>query len=150
MKSILVDLKNACLIAEENFKANSLSNRTQIILLDMFNDTWPKQFDNDTPVDVILFSQILHDWPVGVGQNLLKKAFELLPPKGVVIVNEKLLEDDRSGPAANAMVSLDMLYWVDGQQYTRAKIEELMLSVGFKNIKQVKTSGYWSIVYGEK
>jgi len=43
-----------------------------------------------------------------------------------------------------------MLFWVEGQQYTKAKLEELMLSVGFKNIKHLKTVGYWSVVYGEK
>jgi len=155
MTGILLDLKHPCLIANEIFNENKISDRTQTAALDMFQDPWPSHFSFATSstnktVDIVFFSQVLHDWPEDFGKKLLQKAYHVLPPKGVVMINEKLLDDDRTGPVATAMVNISMLYWVEGQQYTKGKLEELLLSVGFKNIKLLKTVSYWSVVYGEK
>jgi len=150
MKAIMADLKNVCKVAEEVFKSNSVSDRAKTAPLDMFKDPLPTQFDASTPVDIIFFSQILHDWTVDVATKLLRRAYEVLPKGGVLIVNEKLLDDKRSSPSETAMCSVSMLFWTEGQQFTHKKLKEMMLQVGFHDPQKVDTVGYWSFVWATK
>lgn len=53
------------------------------------NQTFPDGYDGK--VDMILYSQILHDWPRDKGKFLLQKAYDALAEGGVVLINEKLL-----------------------------------------------------------
>lgn len=150
MHAIMVDLENPCKIAEEIFRSNSISDRAHVKALNMFKDPLPNNFNDSIKVDVVFLSQILHDWPIEVGRNLLTKAYEVLPVGGVVVLHEKLLHDDRSGPVANAMGSIAMLFWVEGQQLTFTKLSEMLISVGFKTPQRIDTVGYWSVVYATK
>lgn len=58
--------------------------------------------------------------------------------------------DNRDGPVANAMVSLDMLFWTEGQQYSAKELFEMLTAVGFKNPSILPTIGYWSVVWAHK
>jgi acetylserotonin N-methyltransferase len=65
-----------------------------------------------------------------------------------VLVHEKLVEDDGSGPLANALVNLDMLVWTEGQQLSGAEVREMLSEAGFERIETAPTAGYWSVVTG--
>ena len=54
------------------------------------------------------------------------------------------------GPLATAMVSLDMLFWTEGQQYTKEKLYEMLSRAGFTSVACTETIGYWSITTGVK
>ena len=112
--------------------------------VDMFAEEYPADHD------VVLFSQIMHDWSPETNRLLLAKAWRALPSGGVVVVHEKLLDKDRSGPLANALVSLDMLYWTEGKQYTSEELHELLLEVGFVQPLTRATTGYWSVITAVK
>jgi len=101
-------------------------------------------------IDIVFFSQILHDWDIPTATKLLARAYEVLPTGGAVLVHEKLLNNERSAPSASAMVSISMLFWTEGQQFTFAKLAQMMTSVGFKDPKKIDTVGYWSVVYATK
>ena len=99
-------MTHASKVAAEIFKKNELSDKTKTVIFDMFKERLPAEFDSSSPVDLVFYSQILHDWPVDAGVKLLKKAHESLPKGGAVLIHEKLLTDDRGGPVPIAMVRL--------------------------------------------
>jgi len=150
--AIAFDIAPVCEVAQEFFNKNNLSDRGIAVPGDFFHDpSFPNEHPlKKIPVDVIFFSQILHDWPVDKGINLLKKAFQGLPSGGIVIIHEKLLENDRSGPPSTTMVSIDMLFWTEGQQFTPEKLISMMKEVGFIDFQVQKTVGYWSYVWAKK
>jgi acetylserotonin N-methyltransferase len=118
----------------------ALARRVKVIAGDFWKDAWPR------PFDVVLFSQILHDWPPLKGRWLLERARDVLAPGGRVLIHEKLVADDGSGPLANALVDLDMLVWTQGQQYSRERLGALLAEAGFAAPRLHPGAGYWTII----
>ena len=67
-----------------------------------------------------------------------------------MLVHEKLLLDDKTGPLANSLVSLDMAYATEGQQFSGSELRLMLTRVGLTNTRIRPTVGYWSVVSGEK
>jgi SAM-dependent methyltransferase len=142
VECVIWDLPVVCGIVGEYAEAAGLGDRVTPRPGDMFQDPFPAGFD------AILLSQILHDWPRERDRELLAKARAALAPGGRVLVHEKLVEDDGSGPLANALVNLDMLVWTEGQQLSGAEVREMLSEAGFERIETAPTAGYWSVVTG--
>jgi len=151
LQAFLMDLPEVCAqtavrVQETDALAPGagLVDRLKMAPGDMFQDPLPGN------PDVVLFSQILHDWSPEQGCMLLRSAFEALPEGGRVVVHEKLLNDERSGPAANALVTLDMLFWTEGQQLSFPEVRGMMEQAGFRDARVQQTVGYWSFVQAWK
>jgi acetylserotonin N-methyltransferase len=112
--------------------------RTRVVCGDMFGEPWPEG------ADVLLLSQILHDWTPSQCAELLRRAFEALEPGGTLLVHEKLV-DSAGGPMANALVDLDMLFWTEGQQLTHDDAHGWLAAAGFVGVQIQPTVGYWSV-----
>jgi len=111
----------------------------------MFADPFPAGFD------AVLLSQILHDWPPEKDRELVKKAYAALPAGGRLLIHEKLVDDDGTGPLANALVNLDMLVWTEGQQLTEEGLRRMLADAGFDDeVERRSTAGYWSVVVARK
>eukprot|EP01089_Gocevia_fonbrunei_P008943 TRINITY_DN2078_c0_g1_i1.p1 TRINITY_DN2078_c0_g1~~TRINITY_DN2078_c0_g1_i1.p1 ORF type:complete len:371 (-),score=68.21 TRINITY_DN2078_c0_g1_i1:4-1080(-) len=155
LHAVIFEIPAVVPICKDYLKKYNVIDRANVLPGNMFNDEYPKFYsDSETKeqirVDMILYSQILHDWPRDKGVELLKKAHQTLDDGGIVMIHEKLLNDERDGPVANAMVSLGMLFWTEGQQYSGAELESMLTEVGFKEPKRIATVGLWSLVYATK
>ena len=139
MRGTIYDLAQVQGLALEAFSAAGLSARAQMVPGDMFGEDWP------AGADVILLSQILHDWTPQQCAQLLGRAFEALGPGGRILIHEKLIEED-GGPRANALADLDMLFWTEGQQLSRSDAHQWLETAGFVDIQIQATVGYWSVV----
>jgi len=153
LRAVVFDIPAVCPVTLEFIKQYHVEDRCMSHGGDMFKEEYPRKVifgQREEQVDMVFYSQILHDWPRNKGKDLLRKAYETLPEGGLVLVNEKLLTDERDGPVANAMVSLDMLFWTEGQQYSAKELFTMMVDVGFKDPQAMLTIGYWSIVWATK
>jgi hypothetical protein len=144
LRGTVAELAAVCRIAEEFLTAGGVQDRADTVVLDMFREEFP------LGADLLLFSQIMHDWSDETNIGLLEKAWRALPVGGQVVLHEKLLNDERSGPLANALVTLDMLYWTEGKQYTAQELRTLLERAGFSQVSVTPTVGYWSAVVGIK
>ncbi len=146
LRCVILDLPVVCGIAREYVEAAGLQDRVTAEPGDLFAETFP------TGHDAVLFSQILHDWSPEAGRELLRKAHDALPPGGLCLVHEKLVDDDGRGPLANALVNLDMLVWTEGQQYREADLRDAFSRAGFPSdtVKRHDTTGYWSVVLARR
>lgn len=59
--------------------------------------------------DVVAFGMVLHDWGEARKRQLVRKAYEALPPGGVLIAVDNLIDDDRRRCVTGLGMSLDML-----------------------------------------
>lgn len=100
-------------------------------------------FFGEFPVghDVHLFSMIMHDWDEAKNRALLRKSHDALPAGGAVVISELLVNDDKSGPAPAALMSLNMLIETEGRNYTAAEYAAWLREVGFVGISTVRFDG---------
>ena len=75
-------------IASRSIARAGLSDRVTAVSGDFFADPLPK-------ADVITMGLILHDWNLARKLQLIKAAFDALPPGGAFIVIENLIDDER-------------------------------------------------------
>lgn len=92
--------------------------------------------------DVHLLSMILHDWDETRNRALLRRSFEALPRDGTVVISELLVNDDKTGPAPAALMSLNMLIETEGgRNYTPAEYAAWLDDAGFRQVETVWFDG---------
>jgi acetylserotonin N-methyltransferase len=94
---------------------------------DFFRDPLP-------PADLYVLGRILHDWSEPRIRLLLGRIHEALPAGGGLLIAEKLLADDKSGPAAAHMQSLNMLVCTEGRERSLAEYRALLEEAGFTRV----------------
>jgi hypothetical protein len=144
LRATILELPVVADVARETVRDYQLEDRIRVVEGNMMTEPLPGGHD------AVLFSQILHDWPPETARILLARAHEALNPGGQVLVHEKLLSDRRDGPMATALVSIDMVYWTEGQQYSAAELAALLREAGFVEPRTRATVGYWSITWAKK
>ncbi len=87
--------------------------------------------------DVHLLSMILHDWDEAKNRALLSRSFEALPSGGAVVISELLVNDEKTGPAPAALMSLNMLIETEGRNYTPGEYSAWLEEAGFRRIETV-------------
>jgi acetylserotonin N-methyltransferase len=83
--------------------------------------------------------RILHDWSEDKIRLLLRKIGEALPPGGGLLIAEKLLDEDKSGPTPAQMQSLNMLICTEGKERTLSEYTTLLREAGFASVEARRT-----------
>ena len=112
--------------------ASSAFGRIEIMSGDFFTDPLPE-------ADLFALGRIVHDWSEPKILNLLTRIYERLPRDGALLIAEKLLLDDRSGPRWAQMQSLNMLTCTEGKERTLVEYAQLLGRVGFTNVTSCRT-----------
>ena len=100
--------------------------------------------------DVHLFSHVLHDWNIEQNTRLIRNSFNSLNKGGVIMIHDAHINADKSGPLSVAEYSILLMFSTQGKCYSISELEEIMESVGFGNIEEIKTIGNRSIIIGQK
>jgi ubiquinone/menaquinone biosynthesis C-methylase UbiE len=130
LKSIVFDVPAVCAIARERIKFHKVGSKIKIIKGDFLMDDLP------TGADVALISTVLDGYDEPECKKLLKKVFTVLKPQGVVIVNEMMLNEERTGPLFPAVFSLELMIERNtGDSRTVEEVSRWMKNTGFVNIK---------------
>jgi SAM-dependent methyltransferase len=92
--------------------------------------------------DVVLLANVLHDHPAGRCRRIVAEAAGLLPPGGVLLVYEWLLDDGGDTPAGVALLDLMMLVENDGgAAWTEAELRGWLLEAGLQPAKARRGAG---------
>lgn len=138
------DLAECGPIFEEYVGANKVSDRVRFQSGNFFEEPIPS-------ADVITMGHILHDWNLEEKKMLVKKAYDALPPGGVLVVYDAIIDDDRSKNAFGLMMSLNMLIETEGGfDYTGAECMGWMKEAGFREAYVEHLVGPDSMVVGVK
>jgi len=132
LRATVFDLPHVCEIASQKVEAAGCADRVTVAGGDFFGDT-------DLPAghDVILLSMILHDWTPDQDLAILRKCFAALPSGGRIVISELLVDDDKTGPPAAALMGLNMLVETVGRNYTAAEYGDWLRSTGFVDVRTV-------------
>jgi hypothetical protein len=135
LRCTTVDLPLVTPIAERKIAAAGLSDRVSAKSVDIFADPLPR-------ADVITMGLILHDWNLEKKMQLIRAAYDALPPGGAFVVIENLIDDARRENAFGLMMSLNMLIeFGDAFDFTGADFFGWCRSVGFHKTEVIPLTG---------
>jgi acetylserotonin O-methyltransferase len=132
LRAVVFDLPEALPLAREVVGASPVADRIEFVAGDFFADPLPEG-------DVFALGRILHDWGEKKILRLLGRIHHRLPPGGAVLIAEKLLLEDRTGPGWAQMQDLNMLVCTEGKERTLAEYEALLERVGFGEVIGCRT-----------
>ena len=143
LRAVVFELPEATAMACEMIAGTQVSERVEVIGGDFFNDPLPA-------ADLYSLGRILHDWTEAKVRNLLERVFAASPKGGAVLIAEKLLADDKSGPGWAQMQNLNMLTCTEGKERTLAEDAAILESVRFSNVRGAVTTSPLDAVMAEK
>lgn len=132
LRGIVFDLPEATGLAKEIVGESRVAARVQVLGGDFFVDELPQ-------ADLYALGRILHDWSEEKIHRLLKRIYDALPSGGALLVAEKLLHDDKSGPRWAHLQSLNMLVCTEGKERTAAEYSALLKAAGFSSVESRTT-----------
>ena len=132
LRAVVFDLPQVVGMAREYVEASPARERIALATGDFFEDPLP-------PADLYAVGRVLHDWREGKTRMLLGKIHAALPPGGGLLIAEKLLEEDKSGPTPAQMQSLNMLICTEGKERTLGEYTALLRESGFGQVEGRRT-----------
>lgn len=122
-------------IAQKHIAAAGLSGRISTAAGDFFKDPLPK-------ADIITMGMILHDWNLEKKMQLIRSAYEALPPGGALVAIEALIDDARRENLFGLLMSLNMLIeFGDAFDYSGADFRGWCSEVGFRHFEVLHLAG---------
>ncbi len=143
LQAIVFDLPEVIETARRHASQSSAANRVSILAGDFFLDELPE-------ADLFALGRILHDWPEEKIKTLLTKIYRRLPPSGGILLAEKLLRDDKTGPASAQLQSLNMLVCTEGRERSVAEYRRLLEDVGFVDVRGHTTGCPLDAIFARK
>jgi ubiquinone/menaquinone biosynthesis C-methylase UbiE len=147
LRASIFDRPSALATAREKIAGAELSDRIKTCAGDFFKEELPEG------ADVVLLSHILHDWSPERNRVILGKCFAALPPGGLVMVCEVMMDDEKTGPELAALLSLNMLIATEGGcNYTWSEYAAWLEAAGFRELQRVPvpSTGGLGILVGRK
>jgi acetylserotonin N-methyltransferase len=144
LHAIVFDLPEVTEITHDYInKSGPVSKRISVMTGDFFSDDLPE-------ADLVALGRILHDWPDTKISPLLKKIFQRLPSGGAILISEKLLDENKSGPTAALLQSLNMLVCTEGKERTLSEYRQLLEDAGLEKVEGRVTGAYVDAVIATK
>lgn len=115
LKATVVDLPHVLAVAREFAAKYDVMDRIQFVDADMFSYQSPEQ------AEVILLSNILHDWDVSTCDSLVAHYAKQLSKGGRLVVHDVFLNDELDGPLSIALYSAALFTLTEGRAYSAAE-----------------------------
>ena len=128
LRAVVFDLSQVIEGARAGINKSIASRRIDLQAGDFFRDELPE-------ADLFAMSRILHDWSEDKINALLSKTYQRLPIGGGILLAEKLLNEDKSGPTSAQMQSLNMLVCTEGKERSLGEYRSLLQKAGFQNVQ---------------
>lgn len=135
------DLPNVIPLTKKYVAEAGLSDRFRFAKGDYNKD----EFEND--FDLVFFSAIIHINSAEKNQSLMDKAARALKPGGQVVIQDFIMDKDRTTPPFGTFFALNMLVGTeDGDTYTEAEIKSWLIKSGFTGIRRLEGEDRKSVV----
>ena len=133
LRAIIWDRPQVLKIAGELAGREGMSDRIQLLPGDMFADPVPGG------CDVVLVSNILHDWDVPECRGLVARLAQALPPGGTLLIQDAFLNDTLDGPLNVALFSANLFCVTEGRCYSAAECGAWLREAGLQVQPIVRT-----------
>src|SRR5205085_767034 len=131
-------------VAHEFAEAYGVADRLECRPGDMFRDDVPAD------CDVMLLSNVLHDWDVPECRTLVGRCAAALPPGGRLLVHDVFLNDALDGPLPVALYSAALFALTEGRAYSAAEYRGWLREAGLAAGEVVPTLIHCGVLTGER
>jgi SAM-dependent methyltransferase len=133
IEATVFDLPNVVPITKKFLVKEGCGDRIKTYGGDYTKDDLPTGFD------LIFLSAIIHSNSLETNQDLIKKCFKSLNKKGKIIIQDWIMNKDRTQPASGAIFAINMLVGTEeGDCFTEQEVTELLKVAGFQNISRTE------------
>lgn len=102
------------------------------------------------PADLYSLGKVLHNHNEANCRLMLKRIYQALPRTGALLVAERVLDDDRSGPVHVHVSSMNMLVATKGREHTFPEYRDLLQEAGFTDVRFKKTGALVDAILASK
>lgn len=104
-----------------------------------------------TGFDLVFLSAIIHINSFKQNCALIKKCVKALNPHGQLVVQDFIMDEDRTGPVMGALFALNMLVATEsGDTYTESEVKAWMREAGLSKIERKNTAFGTTLIIGRK
>lgn len=126
LKAVVWDRPEVLKVAKENAIKHGVADRLECVGGDMFTDPFPVE------ADMLLVSNILHDWDTPEIGHLLSHWLEQCRPGARLLLHDVYLNDTLDGPLPIALYSADLFFLTEGRAYSRAEYLKFFRQTGWQ------------------
>ena len=146
MKAVVFDLPEVIKITRDHIKESGMKGKVATKAGDCLKDSFGKEL-----YDIVFVSNLLHIYKPGENRKILKKCWDSLLKKGIVVIQEFVLNSAKTQPLFGTLFSLNMLMGTHrGSSYSYVEMKEWLKDVGFKNIRKVNLDLDSGLIIGHK
>ena len=145
IRTVAFDLPGVLPLTREYVRRAGLLERFDFIAGDFRHDDWGRGYD------LILLSAIVHMNGAEENQRLVARAAASLNPGGQLVIQDFIMDPDRTRPVTGAYFALNMLVaTAGGDTFTAAEVRGWMRAAGLKKITRQATAFDASLMIGWK
>jgi ubiquinone/menaquinone biosynthesis C-methylase UbiE len=144
LRAIVWDRPEVLKVAREMADQFAVADRITLLPGDMFADPVPAD------CDVMLVSNILHDWDIPECQKLLNRWAAALPAGGRLLIHDVFLNDELDGPLNVALYSAALFNITEGRAYSGAEYRRMLTTAGLQAGEIVPTAVNCGVLPGLK
>ncbi len=145
LRADILDLPTVCAIARKHIEQSGLSERVKTRAGDLRTDPLGEGYD------LVLVSAICHMLSPAENLELLRKCCNALRAGGRVVVQDFILEADKTAPKSAALFALNMLVGTPaGSTYSAKEYASWLEQAGFRETRHIRLPGPSGLIIGEK
>ncbi len=145
MEATVFDLPNVVPITRHFVDKEGFSGKIQTCTGDYTTENLPEGFD------LVFLSAIIHSNSLEVNGDLIKKCFKALNKNGKIIIQDWVMNNERTKPTAGAIFAINMLVGTEaGDCFTEEEVFGMLETAGFGNITRVEFESGLSQVIARK
>ncbi len=145
LHAVVLDLPRVTAIAERHIREAGVGDRVNTQAGDFRTD------DLGTGFDLVYVSAICHMLDEPGNRALIRKCYRALAPGGRLVVQDFILEPDKTAPKMAALFSLNMLVGTEaGASYSVDEYTAWMQEAGFAEVARSRLAGPAGLMTGRK
>ncbi|MCG3118196.1 MAG: 3-hydroxy-5-methyl-1-naphthoate 3-O-methyltransferase [bacterium] len=139
------DLPNVVSLTQNYIVQEGLADKVKTVAGDYLID------DLGSGFDLVFLSAIIHSNSVEENRQLIRQCAEAVNPNGQIVVQDFIMNADRTSPAHGALFALNMLVGTEaGDTYTEAEVRSWMEEAGLSNLISKDTHFGTTLIVGRK
>ena len=145
IEATVFDLPNVVPITKKFIDKEGFSNRIKTYTGDYTIADLPKGFD------LAFLSAIIHSNSFEINQDLIRKCFKVLNKNGKIVIQDWIMNNDRTQPTSGAIFAINMLVGTEaGDCFTEKEVTEMLNAAGFINISRIEFESGLSQMIAQK
>lgn len=133
IQSTVYDLPNVVPITQKFIDKEGFKGKIKTYTGDYTTDDLPGGFD------LVFLSAIIHSNALEVNRELIQKCFSALNKNGKIIIQDWIMNNERTQPTPGAIFAINMLVGTEaGDCFTEQEVTEMLSSAGFVSVSRIE------------